>query len=239
MEWITSDWNGMDGMEGFKWRQIRNGALRTWRPKLPCSTQRTHRACSHLGAPTAYLHERSTPSDISILPNEIGAHGAAQDNAGLSRVEHLVQVPRAASAFKMDGLGQRGRPLHLRLRPRLAPNAAQAKRIKHLRQASIPNWDLGSSRSTSRPLRRATQASATSGRGCWRLTPTMDKPDFLKMLQNMLDPRLTLAPAIKARIEAEPFQILFLTRHRRGVPEPGPSTPCSTPCKRSSPTDRC
>lgn len=41
--------------------------------------------------------------------------------------------------------------------------------------------------------------------------PTMDKPDFLKMLQNMLDPQLHLAPAIKQRMEGESFQILFLT----------------------------
>jgi hypothetical protein len=39
----------------------------------------------------------------------------------------------------------------------------------------------------------------------------MDKPDFLTMLQNMLDPQTHLAPAIKSRIAAEPFQILFLT----------------------------
>ena len=39
----------------------------------------------------------------------------------------------------------------------------------------------------------------------------MDKPEFLKMLQNMLDPQTHLAPAIKGRIAAEQFQILFLT----------------------------
>ncbi|PPG23463.1 DUF1788 domain-containing protein [Rathayibacter sp. AY1E8] len=41
--------------------------------------------------------------------------------------------------------------------------------------------------------------------------PTMDKPDFLKMLQNMLDPQMHLALAIKERIAAESFQILFIT----------------------------
>lgn len=41
--------------------------------------------------------------------------------------------------------------------------------------------------------------------------PTMDKPDFLNMLQNMLDPQIHLAPAIKERIAAESFQILFLS----------------------------
>ena len=41
--------------------------------------------------------------------------------------------------------------------------------------------------------------------------PTMDKPEFLKMLQNMLDPQMHLAPAIKELMAAESFQILFLT----------------------------
>lgn len=41
--------------------------------------------------------------------------------------------------------------------------------------------------------------------------PTMDKPEFLKMLQNMLDPQIHLAPAIKELMAAEAFQVLFLT----------------------------
>lgn len=41
--------------------------------------------------------------------------------------------------------------------------------------------------------------------------PTMDKSDFLKELQKMLDPEKHLAPAIKERIAAESFHILFLT----------------------------
>ncbi|NEB06792.1 DUF1788 domain-containing protein, partial [Streptomyces sp. SID13726] len=41
--------------------------------------------------------------------------------------------------------------------------------------------------------------------------PSMDKQDFLKMLQNMLDPQIHLAPAIRERIAGEAFQILFLT----------------------------
>ncbi|NLA36981.1 MAG: DUF1788 domain-containing protein, partial [Actinobacteria bacterium] len=41
--------------------------------------------------------------------------------------------------------------------------------------------------------------------------PTMEKPDFLRMLQNMLDPQIHLAPAIKERIADEAFDIVFLT----------------------------
>lgn len=41
--------------------------------------------------------------------------------------------------------------------------------------------------------------------------PTMEKPDFLRMLQNMLDPQIHLAPVIKERIADEAFDIVFLT----------------------------
>lgn len=40
---------------------------------------------------------------------------------------------------------------------------------------------------------------------------TMDKSEFLKLLQNMLDPQIHLAPAIKELMAGESFQILFLT----------------------------
>jgi hypothetical protein len=43
------------------------------------------------------------------------------------------------------------------------------------------------------------------------IEPTKDKAEFLKILQNMLDPQLHLAPAIKEHISGEEFQILFLT----------------------------
>ena len=39
---------------------------------------------------------------------------------------------------------------------------------------------------------------------------TMDKSEFLKMLQNMLDPQMHLAPAVKELMAVESFQILFL-----------------------------
>lgn len=41
--------------------------------------------------------------------------------------------------------------------------------------------------------------------------PTMEKVDFLRLLQNMLDPETHLAPAIKERIADQAFDILFLT----------------------------
>ncbi|KSZ58783.1 hypothetical protein Z045_09050 [Rhodococcus pyridinivorans KG-16] len=57
-------------------------------------------------------------------------------------------------------------------------------------------------------------------RGVWdrvlRAEPTMDKTDFREMLQGMLDPHDHLAPAIRARLDAEPGNersttVVFLT----------------------------
>lgn len=41
--------------------------------------------------------------------------------------------------------------------------------------------------------------------------PGMDKPDFHRLLQNMLDPQAHLAPAIRERTSVEEFDILFLS----------------------------
>lgn len=52
-------------------------------------------------------------------------------------------------------------------------------------------------------------------RGVWErvlaLEPTMDKSEFREVLQGMLDPHDHLAPAIRARLEAEPSDMVFLT----------------------------
>lgn len=52
-------------------------------------------------------------------------------------------------------------------------------------------------------------------RGVWdrvlALEPEMDKAEFRETLQGMLDPHDHLAPAIRARLNAEPSDIVFLT----------------------------
>ncbi|PZP18319.1 MAG: DUF1788 domain-containing protein [Kocuria rhizophila] len=52
-------------------------------------------------------------------------------------------------------------------------------------------------------------------RGVWErvldVEPTMDKQDFHRLLQNMLDPQAHLAPAIRERVASTDFDILFLT----------------------------
>jgi len=41
--------------------------------------------------------------------------------------------------------------------------------------------------------------------------PDQDKADFREMLQGMLDPQLHIAPAIRARLAGEDFDVFFLT----------------------------
>lgn len=52
-------------------------------------------------------------------------------------------------------------------------------------------------------------------RGVWNqvldLEPTMEKSEFREVLQGMLDPHDHLAPAIRARLEAQPSDMVFLT----------------------------
>ncbi len=52
-------------------------------------------------------------------------------------------------------------------------------------------------------------------RGVWErvlaLEPEMEKEEFRETLQGMLDPHDHLAPAIRARLDAEPSDIVFLT----------------------------
>jgi hypothetical protein len=52
-------------------------------------------------------------------------------------------------------------------------------------------------------------------RGVWervlKVEPDQDKDDFRELLQGMLDPQLHIAPAIRAKIEDDAFDIFFLT----------------------------
>ena len=52
-------------------------------------------------------------------------------------------------------------------------------------------------------------------RGVWaqvlNLEPTMDKAEFREVLQGMLDPHDHLAPAIRAQLDAQPSDMVFLT----------------------------
>lgn len=123
--------------------------------------------------------------------------------------EHLFQVLKSERFLKMQGLGKEVAHFIYDYDPTWALDVAQAKkRIKTkleteqgIKVLEINLYDLC--------------VELLKQRNVWdrvlAAEPSMDKPDFLKMLQNMLDPQMHLAPAIKARINSETFQILFLT----------------------------
>lgn len=123
--------------------------------------------------------------------------------------EHLFQVLKSERFLKMQGLGNEVAHFIYDYDPTWALDVAQTKkRIKTkleteegIKVFEINLYDLCVELLKERNVWDRVLAAETS----------MDKPDFLKMLQNMLDPQMHLAPAIKARINSETFQILFLT----------------------------
>ena len=123
--------------------------------------------------------------------------------------EHLFQVLKSERFLKMQGLGNEVAHFIYDYDPTWALDVARAKkRIKTkleteegIKVFEINLYDLCVELLKERNVWDRVLAAETS----------LDKPDFLKMLQNMLDPQMHLAPAIKARINNETFQILFLT----------------------------
>lgn len=123
--------------------------------------------------------------------------------------EHLFKVLSSKRFLKMEGLGNEVAHFIYDYDPTWALDVAQAKkRIKTkletemgIKVFEINLYDLC--------------VELLKARNVWdrvlAAEPAMDKPDLLKMLQNMLDPQTHLAPAIKSRIDIESFQILFLT----------------------------
>ena len=123
--------------------------------------------------------------------------------------DHLFRVLSSDRFLKMEGLGNEVAHFIYDYDPRWALDVARAKkRIKTkldteqgIKVFEINLYDLC--------------VDLLKQRDVWdrvlSAEPSMDKPDFLKMLQNMLDPQIHLAPAIKERIAAESFQILFLS----------------------------
>ena len=133
-----------------------------------------------------------------------------QPNATLSQQEeHLFKVLSSERFLKMEGLGNEVAHFIYDYDPTWALEVAQAKkRLKSKLETEegitvleINLYELC--------------VDLLKERNVWdrvlAVEPTMDKPDFLKMLQSMLDPQIHLAPAVKARTEAASFQILFLT----------------------------
>ena len=122
---------------------------------------------------------------------------------------HLFKVLSSERFLKMEGLGNEVAHFIYDYDPARALDVAQAKkRIKTkldtergIKVFEINLYDLCVELLKARNVWERVLAAESS----------MDKPDFLKMLQNLLDPQMHLAPAIKERIAGETFQILFLT----------------------------
>ena len=122
---------------------------------------------------------------------------------------HLFKVLSSERFLKMEGLGNEVAHFIYDYDPARALDVAQAKkRIKTkldtergIKVFEINLYDLCVELLKARHVWERVLAAE----------PSMDKPDFLKMLQNMLDPQMHLAPAIKELMAAEAFQILFLT----------------------------
>lgn len=123
--------------------------------------------------------------------------------------EHLFKVLSSERFLKMEGLGNEVAHFIYDYDPAWALDVAQTKkRLKTkldtergIRVFEINLYDLCVELLKARNVWERVLAAETR----------MDKPDFLKMLQNMLDPQMHLAPGIKERIAGESFQILFLT----------------------------
>lgn len=123
--------------------------------------------------------------------------------------EHLFKVLSSERFLKREGLGNEVAHFIYDYDPAWALEVAGAKkRIKTkldtelgIRVIEVNLYDLC--------------VELLKRRNVWErvlaFEPTVDKPDFLKMLQNMLDPEKHLAPAVKERIAGETFEILFLT----------------------------
>ncbi|SMY01780.1 DUF1788 domain-containing protein [Brevibacterium aurantiacum] len=123
--------------------------------------------------------------------------------------DHLFKVLTSERFLRMEGLGNEVAHFIYDYDPTWALDVAQAKkRLKTkldtelgIKVFEINLYDLC--------------VELLKKRNVWdrvlAAEPTMDKAEFLKMLQNMLDPQMHLAPAIKELMAAESFQILFLT----------------------------
>lgn len=125
------------------------------------------------------------------------------------REDHLFKVLSSERFLNMEGLGNEVAHFIFDYDPEEALDVAQAKR----RIKTKLNTECGISVLEINLYELC--VDLLKKRNVWdrvlAAEPTMEKQDFLRMLQNMLDPQIHLAPAIKERITGETFQILFLT----------------------------
>jgi hypothetical protein len=122
--------------------------------------------------------------------------------------EHLFSVLSSKRFLQMEGLGNEVPFFIYPYDPEDALEVAMSKkRIKNklaakgIQVREVNLYDLS--------------VELLKDRGVWdrllQLEPQQEKADFIKPLQNMLDPETKLAPAIRDRLADGDFDIVFLT----------------------------
>ncbi|MDC4232440.1 DUF1788 domain-containing protein [Actinomyces sp. B33] len=130
--------------------------------------------------------------------------------------EHLYRVLSSERFLKMEGLGNE---------------------VAHFVYDYDPSWEVDVRKATKRLKNRLASergirvleidlyelcVALLRDRNVWdrvlAAEPSMEKDEFLRLLQNMLDPQTHLAPAIKERTAEKEFEILFLTGVGRVFP---------------------
>jgi Domain of unknown function (DUF1788) len=122
--------------------------------------------------------------------------------------EHLFSVLSSKRFLQMEGLGNEVPFFIYPYDPEDALEVAMSKkRIKNklatkgIQVREVNLYDLS--------------VELLKDRGVWerlvQLEPQQEKADFIKPLQNMLDPETKLGPAIRDRLEDGDFDIVFLT----------------------------
>jgi len=122
--------------------------------------------------------------------------------------EHLFSVLSSKRFLQMEGLGNEVPFFVYPYDPEDALEVAKSKkRIKNklaakgIQVREVNLYDLS--------------VELLKDRGVWerlvQLEPQQEKADFIKPLQNMLDPETKLAPAIRDRLVDGDFDIVFLT----------------------------
>jgi hypothetical protein len=122
--------------------------------------------------------------------------------------EHLFSVLSSKRFLQMEGLGNEVPFFIYPYDPEDALEVAKSKKrirnklaAKGIRVREVNLYDLS--------------VELLKDRGVWerlvQLEPQQEKADFIKPLQNMLDPETKLAPAIRDRLVDGDFDIVFLT----------------------------
>lgn len=127
----------------------------------------------------------------------------------VSEEKHLYDVLRSERFLKMEGLSKEVPFFIYHFPPSWAHGIGRMRdRVKTklqsddgLRVMEINLYDLA--------------IDLLKNRGVWErvlnLEPTMDKSEFREVLQDMLDPHDHLAPTLRARLDAQPSDMVFLT----------------------------